>query len=67
MTIVFAEMPEAAGRDLSIERQHLPSAARIDNFTYSGDPGIRIGVPSAVNPPSDASAGFTISGSISNS
>jgi len=37
MTIVFAEMPEAAGRDLSIERQHLPSAARIENFTYSGD------------------------------
>jgi len=37
VTIVFAEMPEAAGRDLSIERQHLPAAARIENFTYSGD------------------------------
>ena len=38
MTVVFAEMPEAAGRDLSIERQHLPTAARIECFTYSGDP-----------------------------
>ena len=38
MTIVFAEMPEAAGRDLSIERQHLPSTARIESFTYRGDP-----------------------------
>ncbi len=38
MRIVFAEMPEAAGRDLSIERQHLPAAARIENFTYTGDP-----------------------------
>ncbi len=37
MTIVFAEMPEAAGRDLSVERRHLPAAARIENFTYSGD------------------------------
>ena len=37
MTIVFAEMPEAAGRDLSIERQHLPAAARIESFTYLGD------------------------------
>jgi D-3-phosphoglycerate dehydrogenase len=34
MNIVFAEMPEAAGRDLSIERQHLPAAARIETFTY---------------------------------
>jgi len=32
-------MPEAAGRDLSIERQHLPPAARIETFIYSGDPG----------------------------
>jgi D-3-phosphoglycerate dehydrogenase len=38
MRIVFAEMPEAAGRDLSIERQHLPADARIDCFTYTGDP-----------------------------
>jgi D-3-phosphoglycerate dehydrogenase len=38
MRIVFAEMPEAAGRDLSIERQHLPAGARIENFTYTGDP-----------------------------
>ena len=35
--IVFAEMPEAAGRDLSIERQHLPPSARIETFTYRGD------------------------------
>ena len=39
MTVVFAEMPEAEGRDLSIERQHLPAAARIENFTYRGDRG----------------------------
>lgn len=39
MTIVFAEMPEAAGRDLSIERQYLPPAARIETFIYRGDPG----------------------------
>ena len=37
MRIVFAEMPEAAGRDLSVERQHLPVAARIEAFTYTGD------------------------------
>ncbi len=37
MRIVFAEMPEAAGRDLSIERQHLPDDAQIDCFTYTGD------------------------------
>ena len=37
MNIVFAEMPEAAGRDLSIERQHLPAAARIGHFIYRGD------------------------------
>ncbi|MGB5131017.1 MAG: C-terminal binding protein [Steroidobacteraceae bacterium] len=37
MTIVFAEMPEAAGRDLSVERQHLPAAARIETFTYLGE------------------------------
>jgi len=42
VTIVFAEMPEAAGRDLSIERQHLPSSARIEIFTYSGDQGALI-------------------------
>lgn len=30
-------MPEAAGRDLSIERQHLPAGARIATFTYTGD------------------------------
>ena len=35
--IVFAEMPEAAGRDLSIERQQLPPSARIGTFTYRGD------------------------------
>lgn len=37
MTVVFAEMPEAAGRDLSVERQHLPAAARIEHFIYRGD------------------------------
>ena len=37
MTIVFAEMPEAEGRDLSTERRHLPDAARIVRFTYRGD------------------------------
>ena len=35
--VVFAEMPEAAGRDLTIERQHLPPSARIETFTYRGD------------------------------
>ena len=30
-------MPEAAGRDLSIERQHLPGSARIETFTYRGE------------------------------
>jgi D-3-phosphoglycerate dehydrogenase len=38
MRIVFAEMLEAAGRDLSIERQHLPAGAQIECFTYTGDP-----------------------------
>jgi D-3-phosphoglycerate dehydrogenase len=37
--IVFAEMPEAEGRDLSIERRELPAAARIEAFTYRGDAG----------------------------
>jgi len=35
--IVIAEMPEAAGRDLSIERQQLPPSASIGTFTYRGD------------------------------
>jgi phosphoglycerate dehydrogenase-like enzyme len=35
--VVVAEMPEAAGRDLSIERLHLPAGARIETFTYRGD------------------------------
>jgi len=42
MTIVFAEMPEAAGRDLSIERRHLPAAAHVETFTYRGDQGALI-------------------------
>lgn len=42
MNIVFAEMPEAAGRDLSIEREHLPAAARIEHFIYRGDQGTLI-------------------------
>ncbi len=37
MTVVFAEMPEAAGRDLSIEREHLPAGARVETFVYRGD------------------------------
>ena len=36
-SVVFAEMPEAEGRDLSIERQQLGDGARIDTFTYRGD------------------------------
>lgn len=36
-TIVVAEMPEAAGRDLSIERQQLPEPACIETFTYRGE------------------------------
>lgn len=35
--IVFAEMPEGAGRDVSIERMHLPVGARIESATWSGD------------------------------
>ncbi|MEX0898999.1 MAG: C-terminal binding protein [Steroidobacteraceae bacterium] len=35
-------MPEAAGRDLSVERRHLPAAAHIESFTYRGDPGTLI-------------------------
>ena len=31
-------MPEAAGRDLSIERQNLPESARIETFSYLGEP-----------------------------
>ena len=30
-------MPEAEGRDLSVERRHLPVAARIESFTFRGD------------------------------
>jgi len=30
-------MPEASGRDLSIERRALPAAARIETFTFRGD------------------------------
>jgi len=37
LRVVFAEMPEAAGRDLSIERRHLPAGAQIETFTYRGD------------------------------
>ena len=32
-------MPEAAGRDLSIERQELPADARIEPYTHRGDAG----------------------------
>jgi D-3-phosphoglycerate dehydrogenase len=41
--IVFAEMPEAAGRDLSIERAQLPPSAHIETFTYRGDKQALIG------------------------
>lgn len=37
MTVVFAEMPEAAERDLSIERRHLPAGARIVQYSYAGN------------------------------
>jgi phosphoglycerate dehydrogenase-like enzyme len=37
--VVFAEMPEAAGRDLSIERGQLPAGTRIETFTWRGDTG----------------------------
>ena len=37
MRILVAEMPEAEGRDLSIERQALPATATVDSFTYRGD------------------------------
>ncbi len=37
MNVLFAEMPEAEGRDLSIERRNLPADARIATFTYRGD------------------------------
>ena len=30
-------MPEAEGRDLSIERRNLPTSARVETFTYRGD------------------------------
>ncbi len=39
MTVVFAEMPEAVGRDLSIEREHLPAGTRVEQYIYKGDPG----------------------------
>jgi D-3-phosphoglycerate dehydrogenase len=35
--VVFAEMPEAAGRDLSIERRYLPASVRVATFTWHGD------------------------------
>src|SRR6185295_10382507 len=35
--VVFAEMPEAEGRDLSIERTNLAPGTRIETFTYRGD------------------------------
>jgi phosphoglycerate dehydrogenase-like enzyme len=35
--ILVAEMPEAEGRDLSIERRHLPAGARVETFTFRGD------------------------------
>jgi phosphoglycerate dehydrogenase-like enzyme len=40
--VVFAEMPEAEGRDLSIERRNLPAGARVETFTYRGDDAVLI-------------------------
>jgi len=37
-TVVFAEMPEATGRDISIERERLQPGACIRTFTWAGDP-----------------------------
>jgi len=37
LKILFAEMPEAEGRDLSIERRELGSAARVETYTHRGD------------------------------
>lgn len=37
MKILFAEMPEAADRDLSIERRQLPPGARVETYTHRGD------------------------------
>lgn len=37
MKIVFAEAPEAEGRDLSIERRHMPVGAQVETFTWRGD------------------------------
>ena len=37
-TLLFAELPEAEGRDLSIEMAQLPAGTRIERFTYRGDP-----------------------------
>lgn len=41
-TVLFAEMPEAEGRDLAIERAHLPAGAQIRRFVYRGDPSALI-------------------------
>jgi D-3-phosphoglycerate dehydrogenase len=38
LKIVFAEMPEAEGRDLSIERHELGPRARVETYTHRGDP-----------------------------
>jgi phosphoglycerate dehydrogenase-like enzyme len=38
VNVVFAEMPEAEGRDLSIERRELPPDARVVTYTHRGDP-----------------------------
>ncbi len=36
-TLLFAELPEAEGRDLSIELAQLPSGTRVERFIYRGD------------------------------
>ncbi len=35
--VLFAEMPEAAGRDISIERRNLPPGTRIERYIHHGD------------------------------
>ncbi|MBM4218109.1 MAG: C-terminal binding protein [Gammaproteobacteria bacterium] len=38
MRILFADMPEAEGRDLSIERHELGPESRVVTYTHRGDP-----------------------------
>jgi D-3-phosphoglycerate dehydrogenase len=40
--IVSTEIPGTSGRDLSVEREHLPAGSEIRQFTYKGDSGALI-------------------------